>query len=143
MAYDSVCYIFLPWHRPVARLLLLLVLPAPGAADTVYHWTDAAGIPHFSDIAPAGPPVVRRELEPAPAGAVAAQGLRPGEKASLQAIERRRDLQHRSAQLARRQNARDLAKRRKDCRESRARQYRTGNHAARKENTNYLRQHCW
>ncbi|HUT42282.1 MAG TPA: DUF4124 domain-containing protein [Gammaproteobacteria bacterium] len=142
MVYNSVCYIFLRWRRPVARLLLLL-LPAPGAADTIYHWTDAAGIPHFSDIAPAGPPAGRRELEPAPAGTAAAQGLRPGEKASLQAIERRLDLQHRSAQLARRHNDRATAKRRKDCRERRARQHRTGNHAARKENTNFLRQNCW
>ncbi|MGB5540582.1 MAG: DUF4124 domain-containing protein [Gammaproteobacteria bacterium] len=123
-------------------MFLLLVLPAPGAADTVYHWTDAAGTPHFSDIAPAGPPAGRRELEPA-AGTASAQGLRPGEKAALQTIERRLDLQHRRAQLARRQNDRDLAKRRNDCRERRARQHRTGNHAARKENTTYLRQNCW
>lgn len=142
MAYDSVCYIFLHWRRPVARLLLLLLLPAPGAADTVYHWTDAAGISHFSDIAPAGPPVGRRELEPA-AERAAAQGLRPGEKASLQAIERRLDVQHRSAQLARRHHDRALAKHRKDCRERHARQHRTGNHAARKENITYLRQNCW
>ena len=124
-------------------LVLLHLPPAPGSADTIYHWMDTAGVAHFSDTQPPDPPAERAEFELAPPQHQAVQGLRPGEQASLQALEQRLENQHRSAQRARQRGSHALAERRRDCRERRARQRRTGNHPMRKELTTYLRRNCW
>jgi hypothetical protein len=141
--YNSIACIVIIRVLLAAWPVLWCILPVPGMAGTVYQWTDAAGVTHFSDTAPLDPPADSRELETVPAPAVSAQGLRPGERANLQVIEQRLKQQRRTTQLARQRNDRAMAEHRRDCRERRERQRSTGNHPARKALTTYLRRNCW
>jgi len=143
ITYNSKACIFTIRVLQAAGLVLLCKLPVPGLADTVYQWTDDAGVTHFSDTAPPDPPAGSRELVTVPAAAVSAQGLRPGEQASLQAIEQRIKQQRRATQQARQRNGRAIAERRRDCRERREKQRSSGNHPARKALATYLRRNCW
>jgi hypothetical protein len=132
-----------PVFRAAACLALLHLLPALAMAGTVYQWTDAAGITHFSDTAPArtGHELRAHEIADLPARSV--QGLRPGERTTLQDIEQQLARQHRRARQARLRNDRAVAERRRECRKRRTRQRGTGYYATRKVDTTFLRRNCW
>jgi hypothetical protein len=140
---NSTSYIPATVHRKVAGLVLLCGVSLPAMSGTVFQWTDAAGVTHFSDTAPPEPASDSRELQTMPAQTVSAQGLRPGERATLQAIEQRRQQQHHASQRARQRNDHAVAEHRRDCRERRALQRDAGSHAARKAVSAYLRRNCW
>ncbi len=112
-------------------------------AGTVYQWTDTAGVTHFSDSAPLNPAAHSQRLETAPVQATSVQGLRTGERAALQVIDKRIQQQHRAAQATRRRNDRAVAEHRRDCRERRDRQRNAEDRAARKALTAFLRRNCW
>jgi len=131
------------WRRRAVALGLLVLLPVTGMADRVYRWTDDAGITHFSDIPPPGPPPESLAVASTAVPAFSAQGLRPGERTALQDIDRHLVERHRAAQQARQRYDHTRTERRRDCQERRARQRRTGNYPARKADTIYLRRHCW
>lgn len=129
--------------RRVLRLALPLLVTHPAAAGVVYTWTDAAGHTHFSD---SSPPLTARnphEVETPPLPERRSEGLRPGERARLQDIERRQAQRQQRVQRTRRHEADAAAEHRRDCRERQARQRATGNHARRRTEVTYLRRHCW
>ena len=110
-------------------------------AAAIYRWTDAQGNTHFSDLPPpaAGSTAITRRVEDASAGL----DLRPGERATLRAIEQRQ--QTRQRQLARdhRQQQQAQERHQRDCRERREQLRRGRRHADGKTLAKYLRVHCW
>lgn len=127
----------------VICLALLNSVPAALQAGTIHQWTDAAGTTHFSDTAPPETARSHRQLHIVPAREAPATGLRAGERASLDAIDRQLSRQRLDAQRARRENDRAVAERRQACRERRARAGASGNHSGRRGDINYLRRNCW
>ena len=140
---SSECYSPPHIRRRVYCLALFPLLSVQVMADTVYRWTDAAGVTHFSDTAPPLTSPDRRKVEIAPVRATGAQGLRPGERAILEKMEEQLTHTRHKARQARQRNDRAVAEHRRECRERRARQRGSGYHATRKDDATYLRRNCW
>jgi len=110
-------------------------------ASAIYRWTDAQGNTHFSDLPPpaAGATAVTRRVE----DASTRQDLRPGEQATLRAIEQRQQTRQRQLTQDRRQQRQARQRHERDCRERREQLRRGRRHADGKTLAKYLRVHCW
>ena len=110
-------------------------------ASAIYRWTDAQGNTHFSDLPPpaAGSTAITRRVEDASAG----PDLRPGERATLRAIERRQQTRQRQLVQERRQQQQAQQQHERGCRERREQLRRGRRHADGKTLAKYLRVHCW
>lgn len=132
---------------PVARTLICsvcLVCCVPvtvGQAGTVYRWTDTLGRTHFSDIPPDSQ--ASTDIELPPADPISPTGLRPGERATLNAIEQRRQARHRSAEAGRREQRRIRDRHERNCHEHREQLRRGRRHSDGKTHSKFLRTHCW
>lgn len=95
---------------------LLLVLGAPLGAETIYHWTDAQGVRHFSSTPPPGQPAESRDLRvPRASDSRAERAMRDRyERAAGQRREQRREAGEDAAQMQR-----IAATRRDNCRAAR------------------------
>jgi len=127
-------------HLPALPWLLALS-PALVAGD-VYRWSDAQGQVHFSDAPPAdGTMALQRTLPhgtPAPA-----QGLRTGERKALRTYHERKRREQRAAASRSAQATQRLEERRSDCRTARDKLHAARELAQRKQQSSYLRKHCW
>lgn len=132
---------------PIARIILFTAClfhcaPIPvGQADTVYRWTDALGQTHFGDTPPDSRP--SKDIELPPADPIPPAGLRPGERATLHAIEQRRQARHRRAETARREQRQILDRHEQNCRKHREQLRRGRRHGDGKTHSKFLRVHCW
>ena len=131
LARGTVIILYL-WHMGVASI---------GQAGTVYQWTDAQGHTQFSDTEPGGRSSITLELKPA--SSLPSTGLRPGERATLRAIEKRQQARHRVANTARRKQRHALEARRQACTDNRDQLRRGRHHVDSKAILKYLREHCW
>ncbi|MDX1696642.1 MAG: DUF4124 domain-containing protein [Thiohalobacterales bacterium] len=108
---------------------------------TAYRWTDADGQTHFGDRPPVGQAATGIDLPPA--DGLKSPGLRPGERATLQAIERRRQARRAEAEAQRGEQRRRRDAELETCRRQRQ-QLRLGRrHVDGKKISKYLRRHCW
>ena len=131
---------------PVYRTILAMCLWLPGTAPaeqtgTVYRWADALGNTHFSDAEPDNRASTAIELQPAVSRP--STGLRPGEQATLRAIEKRRESRHTAAIAGRQEQRRERAARRRVCSDNRAQLRRGNRHVDSKAVLKYQREHCW
>ncbi|MGB5261059.1 MAG: DUF4124 domain-containing protein [Gammaproteobacteria bacterium] len=125
---------------PVLGLCLALIKPA-AQATTIYRWTDAEGHAHYSD----RPPRSQTDtlITTGPDSTRTPAGLRPGERATLRAIEQRRQGQRKSAEAARREQRQGRDRHEQTCREHREQLRRGRRHVDGKTLAKYLRAHCW
>ncbi|MBT8116901.1 MAG: DUF4124 domain-containing protein [Gammaproteobacteria bacterium] len=112
-----------------------------GQADTVYRWTDTLGRTHFGDSPPDSQ--ASTDIELPSAEPISPAGLRPGERATLKAIEQRRQARHRSAEAGRREQRRIRDRHERTCREHREQLRRGRRHGDGKTLSKFLRTHCW
>lgn len=127
-------------HRISACLWFIFTAPI-AAGGTVYQWVDTEGHTHLSDTVPAGQPATVIELHPISAGKKS--GLRPGERAALQAIEQRQAQQHRVAEIDRHKQRQHRSRSRRDCTAHRKALRLSQDHDSSKSHARYLREHCW
>ena len=131
------------WRRITVGVLCagLLAMTAWLQAAPVYRWTDAQGQIHYSDRPQ--PSSVDTAIATSMKPARTPAGLRSGERATLHAIEQRRQARHRQVETARREQRQARARHRQACRERRA-QLRLGRrHGDGKALSKYLRANCW
>jgi hypothetical protein len=128
---------------PAATLGWLLLIPWTACASSAWRWSDAQGQIHYSDTGPPPDSSDTAELELPPATAAPAQGLRAGEHRLLQSWQTRRDTQQRAAAGRAAQGKRQLEQRRSECRTARERLHSANSREQRKQQSAYLRRHCW
>jgi hypothetical protein len=131
--------------RPLTNILLLSLLleRTALATDFVYRWSDAQGQAHFSDSPPLAENSEAIKLESTPHAEKGVQGLRPGERASLGAIERRQKMQQ-ARSRARRSNAEEQrASLLRQCRSHREMLKLAEGRDGFKQHARFLRNNCW
>ncbi len=127
--------------RYTLQPLCLLALQTGPQAAPIYHWTDAEGQVHFSDLPPAGhtaTAVTRHIMDSA-----ASQTLRPGELATLSHIEQRQRARQQRVAASRRKHRQAREAHERSCRERREQLRRGRRHVDGKALSKYLRAHCW
>ena len=125
-------------------LIPLITLQSTACAtDLAYQWSDAQGQVNFGDKPPLAQEARAITLESNPYTGNRSQGLRPGERALLGTIERRRQQQLTRSHNARSRADKQRAMLRKQCRNHRVRLKLAEGRDGFKRHARFLRSNCW
>lgn len=121
----------------------ILAMQGTVAADTIYRWTDRHGQSHFSDSPPGGHSTVIRSSASERSPVPVRQGLRHGERRTLERLAQQAEQQRQARQSRGRKAHRHRTQRQQSCREMRENLRDTRDAALRKHYAGKLRKHCW
>ena len=127
---------------PLATVAILAMLGTV-TAETIYRWTDRHGQSHFSDTPPGGHSTVIRGIASDRSALPGRQGLRHGERRTLERLAQQAEHQRQVRQSRGRKAHRHRKQTQQSCREMRENLRDNRDDALRKHYARKLRKHCW